>query len=339
MPSSRNAPRRAFTLIELLVVVAIIALLISILLPAMANAREQARRVKCLSNLRSLGMAVVTYSAGSTSGTLPGPLHPAVYLDQGIDAIMNNPANPFTRDQARVFQQRFLTYKLRDILNDSSSHENSAADMLSTCPSSSVRNPKDNFEALKTSLGYYVWPTYYALNNYSVEVFPGTRGTKTPQYFGFSSEALSPNDAQKNLMDQFPPRPMSTVQLPSDEWMIADAWYREPRNKRFSELSQEGPYQVSWSGLALPYAPPHGSKGIRGYTYTSDRDDRAVDYAETRQDGSTNTVFFDGHGEPVKSKEYVVGSGFTLLYGFPGTRNPAKIDPGPGSNAWRGTWR
>jgi prepilin-type N-terminal cleavage/methylation domain-containing protein len=53
--------RRAFTLIELLVVVSIIALLIGILLPALGAARESARNVKCLANLKGIGVGVSLY--------------------------------------------------------------------------------------------------------------------------------------------------------------------------------------------------------------------------------------------------------------------------------------
>ena len=56
---------RGFTLIELLVVISIIALLLAVLLPALSTAREQARRVACSTNLKSLGFALTAYSTNN----------------------------------------------------------------------------------------------------------------------------------------------------------------------------------------------------------------------------------------------------------------------------------
>jgi prepilin-type N-terminal cleavage/methylation domain-containing protein/prepilin-type processing-associated H-X9-DG protein len=78
-PPRKIARKAGFTLVELLVVIGIIALLISILLPALGKARESAQSAQCMSNLRQQGVAMQMYMNASAGGFLPPYRLPAKY--------------------------------------------------------------------------------------------------------------------------------------------------------------------------------------------------------------------------------------------------------------------
>lgn len=69
-PSRRTS---GFTLIELLTVIAIIGILAAILIPVVGAVRESARKIKCMSNMRQVAVAILTYE--SENNVLPGPIY------------------------------------------------------------------------------------------------------------------------------------------------------------------------------------------------------------------------------------------------------------------------
>ena len=79
--------RRAFTLVELLVVIGIISLLIGILLPALNKARESARQVQCLSNMRQISVAIISF-ANEHNGLMPGAAGSTLTLDRALRNVV-----------------------------------------------------------------------------------------------------------------------------------------------------------------------------------------------------------------------------------------------------------
>lgn len=104
---ARSGPPCGFTLVELLVVVGIVSVLISVMLPALSRARASASRLQCLSNLRQLQLAQITYAA-ENRGAL---VHAGDGTEQGawMAALQPYVRQPLTRrcpdDRSPHFEQ------------------------------------------------------------------------------------------------------------------------------------------------------------------------------------------------------------------------------------------
>ena len=70
LSNRKTVKPKKFTLIELLVVIAIIAILAAMLLPALKSAQEMGKGIKCIGNMKQIGLAIHNY-AGDSNGYLP----------------------------------------------------------------------------------------------------------------------------------------------------------------------------------------------------------------------------------------------------------------------------
>jgi len=115
-----------FTLIELLVVIAIIAILMAILMPALRSARDQARRVHCVSNVRSLAMAWHMYQDDNDNMLVCSNVPRSVQFQdlpdafwveppQGLSGNYTGDSNPLLEDELRGIERGALYPYVKDV--------------------------------------------------------------------------------------------------------------------------------------------------------------------------------------------------------------------------------
>lgn len=201
--------RKAFTLIEMLVVISIIALLISIMLPSLVGARDQARIVACLSQARGMAQGVLTYTTDNKT------LYPATPYGR------TQPHHVAVSSRDDQGDQQPFNFDLRPIFRDYFGHED--LNTVMNCP-----------------MGSQKWRAK-ATNNYNIDrIHSGYSQTPYSFYFGQPIPAGHP-DVPSSYSDVRWGRTKGMVRA-------GDRWIPKQIDLEFNLLVSDVVYKNNWNG-------------------------------------------------------------------------------------------